>query len=93
MDAVLSKEKSALLTQRTWRKTWKRSLSRTDILNRKFFEKYSRKMHEKIAGIGTTFKFTVDNPEEVFLENGYSRTGRISKMTFTPERVRPSGCT
>lgn len=49
-----------------------------DLMSRKFFEKYSRSMHKKIADIGTTFKFTVDNPEEVFLRNGYSRIGRIS---------------
>lgn len=49
-----------------------------DLMNRKFFEKYSRTLHEKITGMGTSFKFTVDNPEEVFLENGYRRAGRVS---------------
>jgi methyltransferase (TIGR00027 family) len=49
-----------------------------DLMSRKFFEKYSRTLHEKITGMGTSFKFTVDSPEEVFLENGYRRTGRVS---------------
>jgi methyltransferase (TIGR00027 family) len=49
-----------------------------DLMSRKFFEKYGRTLHEKIIGMGTSFKFTVDNPEEVFLENGYSLTGRVS---------------
>src|SRR5258705_32691 len=49
-----------------------------DLMSRKFFEKYSKSMHKKIADIGATFKFTIDNPEEVVLENGYSRIGRIS---------------
>ncbi len=49
-----------------------------DLMNKKFFKKYGRTMHEKITGMGASFKFTVDNPEEVFLENGYSRTGWIS---------------
>ena len=49
-----------------------------DLMSRKFFEKYSRTLHEKITGMGTSFKFTADKPEELFLENGYSRTGRVS---------------
>ena len=49
-----------------------------DLMSRKFFEKYGKTLHEKITGMGTSFKFTVDNPEEVILENGYSRTGRVS---------------
>src|SRR4051794_25984050 len=32
-----------------------------DLMTRKFFEKYSRTLHETIVGMGTTFKFTVDN--------------------------------
>lgn len=49
-----------------------------DLMNRKFFEKYSRTIHEKMTGLGTSFKFTVDNPEDLFLQNGYSRTGLVS---------------
>jgi methyltransferase (TIGR00027 family) len=49
-----------------------------DLMSRKFFEKHSGTLHEKITGMGTSFKFTIDNPEEVFLENGYSRTSRVS---------------
>jgi methyltransferase (TIGR00027 family) len=49
-----------------------------DLMSREFFENYSRTLHEKITGMGTSFKFTVDNPEEVFLENGYSRTAKVS---------------
>jgi methyltransferase (TIGR00027 family) len=49
-----------------------------DLMTRKFFEKYSRTMHEKISDMGASFKFTVDDPETVFLEHGYGRAGRIS---------------
>lgn len=49
-----------------------------DLMSRKFFEKYSRTFHEKITGMGASFKFTADDPEEIFLENGYSRIERVS---------------
>ena len=49
-----------------------------DLTTRDFFDKYSRTFHEKINGIGTSFKFTASNPEAVFLENGYRCTERIS---------------
>lgn len=49
-----------------------------DLMTRSFFEKYGRTIHEKLTGMGATFKFTVDNPEEVFVKNGYERTGWFS---------------
>lgn len=49
-----------------------------DLMNRKFFDKYSRTLHEKITGMGTSFKFTVDSPGEVFLKNGYRRIEMVS---------------
>lgn len=42
-----------------------------DLMTRDFFEEYGKTLHEKITGIGTSFKFTVDNPSAVFLEQGY----------------------
>jgi methyltransferase (TIGR00027 family) len=42
-----------------------------DLMTRDFFETSGRTLHEKITGLGTSFRFTVDNPEEMFLENGY----------------------
>ena len=44
----------------------------------KFFNKYSRTIHEKLAGMGATFKFTADNPEATFLKSGYQRIDRVS---------------
>jgi O-methyltransferase involved in polyketide biosynthesis len=49
-----------------------------DLTSREFFEEYSQTMHEKITGLGASFKFTDDDPEKIFLKNGYSRTERIS---------------
>jgi len=73
----LEKEEIGQLLQ-TLRRLFPRHKLVCDLMSRKFFKKYSRTLHEKITGMGTSFKFTVDNPEEVFLENGYSRTGRVS---------------
>lgn len=49
-----------------------------DLMNREFFEKYGQTLHEKLTGMGAAFKFTADNPEEIFLNNDYRRTGRVS---------------
>ena len=73
----LEKEEIGPLLQ-TLRRLFPRHKLICDLMSRKFFKKYSRTMHEKITGMGASFKFTVDDPEEVFLENGYRRTGRVS---------------
>jgi methyltransferase (TIGR00027 family) len=49
-----------------------------DLTDREFFESHGQTLHEKLTGLGASFKFTADNPEEVFLENGYALTERIS---------------
>ena len=48
-----------------------------DLMNRGFFEKYSRTLHEKITGMGTKFIIT-DNPDEIFINNGYRSVARVS---------------
>ncbi|HYV10048.1 MAG TPA: class I SAM-dependent methyltransferase [Pyrinomonadaceae bacterium] len=42
-----------------------------DLMTRDFFETTASSMHEKFTGMGATFKFTADNPEDVFVKNGY----------------------
>ena len=49
-----------------------------DLMDRQFFEEYGKTLHEKLTGMGAAFKFTVNNPENIFLSNGYSRTEKIS---------------
>ncbi|HEU4510745.1 MAG TPA: class I SAM-dependent methyltransferase, partial [Pyrinomonadaceae bacterium] len=49
-----------------------------DLMNRRFFEKYGRTIHEKLTGMGATFRFTADSPEDVFVKSGYERIGKIS---------------
>jgi methyltransferase (TIGR00027 family) len=49
-----------------------------DLMNKKFFEKHGKTIHEKLTGMGASFKFTADNPEDTFLKNGYSRIEKFS---------------
>jgi len=44
-----------------------------DLMTKEFFEKNASTIHEKLTGMGATFKFTIDNPEDVFLKSGYYR--------------------
>ena len=48
-----------------------------DLMTRDFFETAAQTIHEKLTGMGATFKFAVDNPEEVFIRNGYRRLETI----------------
>ena len=56
-----------------------------DLMTRKFFEKYGRTIHKKLTGMGATFKFTADNPEEIFVKNGYQRLDQISVVVKSTE--------
>jgi methyltransferase (TIGR00027 family) len=49
-----------------------------DLMSREFIENYAGTMHEKLRGLGASFKFSADNPETVFLENGYRPTKKVS---------------
>lgn len=55
---------------------------------------YGKSLHEKITGIGTSFKFTVDTPEAVFVENGYRRLEEIpiveKSVLFSAPEIPPN---
>jgi methyltransferase (TIGR00027 family) len=65
-----------------------------DLMTREFFENYGRTLHEKLTGMGASFRFTADNPEEIFLESGYRRTEKISivekAVVFEAPGIPPS---
>lgn len=44
-----------------------------DLMDKAFFTKYVRKMHEEIVALGSEFKFVDATPERVFLDYGYTR--------------------
>ena len=48
-----------------------------DLMTRDFFEQNATTIHEKLTGLGAVFKFTVDNPEELFLQNGYQELDKL----------------
>ena len=48
-----------------------------DLMNREFFEKNASTVHEKLTGLGASFKFTADNPADVFARNGYRQLEEI----------------
>lgn len=56
-----------------------------DLMTRKFFQSYGRSIHEKLTGMGATFKFTVPNPEQLFLNNGYRRLACFSVVAKSAE--------
>jgi len=62
-----------------------------DLMSRAFFEKYGRTIHQKITGLGASFKFTEKTPEKLFLDNNYELLGRISvterAMEFSPKKI------
>ena len=76
---------------RTLKKVFPEHKLACDLMTRRFFEKYGRKMHEKLTGLGASFKFTADNPETIFVESGYERVGWFSvvekSLEFEGRRV------
>jgi O-methyltransferase involved in polyketide biosynthesis len=42
-----------------------------DLMRKAFFEKYSRSIHEKIAGMGASFTDMAERPEQWFIDAGY----------------------
>jgi hypothetical protein len=60
-------------------------------MTRKFFQKYGRTIQEKLRTLGAFIKVTSDNPEAIFLDNGYKRIGWSSmaekSMEFESRKV------
>ena len=61
----------------TLRRLFPRQKLICDLMSRRFFEKYSRSLHRKIMGLGTSF-IIADDPKMMFAENGYRLTEKIS---------------
>ena len=49
-----------------------------DLMNKTFFDKYSKKIHETIRSLGATFTELSDYPEGLFLDNGYRSVSKAS---------------
>ncbi len=42
-----------------------------DLMRKSFFERYSKELYEKIRSLGASFKDLIEQPEDIFLGNGY----------------------
>lgn len=49
-----------------------------DLMRKRFFERYSREIHERIAALGTQFTDLTDSPEDLFRAAGYRTLSRTS---------------
>jgi methyltransferase (TIGR00027 family) len=57
-----------------------------DLMRKRFFEQYSRDIHEKIvAGMGATFTDMEEHPERLFMENGYTMLDLASVPLYAVE--------
>jgi methyltransferase (TIGR00027 family) len=58
-----------------------------DLMRKTFFEKYSRDIHQKIVGMGTTFTDLEERPERLFTDNGYTMVALESAPAYAVERA------
>lgn len=47
-----------------------------DLMDKTFFDKHVGELHDQILALGSEFKFLEAQPEKVFLDHGYSQTGK-----------------
>jgi methyltransferase (TIGR00027 family) len=58
-----------------------------DLMRKSFFERYSRDLHEQIAGMGATFRDMSESPEKLFTDAGYRKLA----CTSIPLRAAEAG--
>ena len=58
-----------------------------DLMRKRFFEKYSRDIHQKIVGMGATFTDMAEHPERLFIEQGYTLVEMASVPLYAVDRV------
>jgi methyltransferase (TIGR00027 family) len=49
-----------------------------DLMRRSFFERYGKKLHDKILSLGATFTDISEHPEGLFLDSGYKTLSNVS---------------
>lgn len=57
-----------------------------DLMRKRFFETYSRDIHQKIVGMGATFTDMAERPEGLFIEQGYTLVDMASVPLYAVER-------
>jgi len=56
-----------------------------DLMTRRFFEKYSRTLHDKLKGMGASFAKISDAPAKIFTDDGYKHVRSQSVALFAAE--------
>jgi methyltransferase (TIGR00027 family) len=56
-----------------------------DLMRASFFNRFSRPIHEKVAGMGATFTDLVEQPEQIFIDAGYTMRSLESIPLFAAE--------
>jgi methyltransferase (TIGR00027 family) len=56
-----------------------------DLMRQSFFEKYSKRLHEKINALGASFVDIREHPERIFLEHGYKLRSSASVPLYATE--------
>jgi len=49
-----------------------------DLLTKPFFNRFSKKLHKELSGLGAAFQFKQNDPHYFFLEHGYTQKEKIS---------------
>jgi methyltransferase (TIGR00027 family) len=49
-----------------------------DLLTKPFFNRFSKKLHKELSGLGATFQFHQDDPHDFFIKHGYTQNEKIS---------------
>ena len=71
-------EPAAILTNvHELRRLFPHHLLLCDLMNRRFFEKFSGSVHAKLVAAGGAFTARPEHPDEVFTQNGYLEIERI----------------
>lgn len=58
-----------------------------DLMSKRFFDKYSRELHEKIVGMGATFTDMEDAPARLFTDNGYTMVDSASTPLYAADHA------
>ena len=75
-------QEQRLALLKTLQKTFPRHIIYCDLMRKSFFERYGKPVHEKIVQLGTSFTDLREQPENLFLENGYKLTSCTSIALF-----------
>ncbi len=66
-----------LATVRELRRRFPHHILLCDLMNRRFFQKFSGRVHARLVALGGSFTARPERPESIFIDNGYIEVERI----------------